>query len=164
MSTALEILGRPPITYTSAAKKNENILNELAYVSETKRLYDDLWKRRDAIQGVVRHHLRLGPQHTCVVLPPSKWMRGSFNVCVPVQVTTANSSKMVLMRCPMPHKLAESRYPGTVDEKLGCEVGAYVWMQHHCSAIRIPFLYGFGFSDSRHVRDFSLRNMVSVRC
>jgi hypothetical protein len=51
----------------------------------------------------------------------------------------------------MPHKLAENRYPGTIDEKLGCEVGTYAWIQRTCPDIRIPFLYGFGFSNQRHV-------------
>lgn len=52
----------------------------------------------------------------------------------------------------MPHKLAENIYPGTIDEKLSCEVGAYCWMQEKCPDIRIPHLYGFGFSNNRHVR------------
>jgi hypothetical protein len=52
---------------------------------------------------------------------------------------------MLFFRCPMPYKLAEDAYPGTMDEKLGSEVGAYSWMQLKCSEIRIPHLYGFGF-------------------
>jgi len=31
--------------------------------------------------------------------------------------------KKLIFRCPMPHKLAEAKYPGTVDEKLSSEVG-----------------------------------------
>jgi hypothetical protein len=27
----------------------------------------------------------------------------------------------------------------------------YAWMQHQCPDVRIPHLYGFGFSDHRHV-------------
>ncbi|OBT57788.1 hypothetical protein VE04_01636 [Pseudogymnoascus sp. 24MN13] len=50
----------------------------------------------------------------------------------------------------MPHKLAEVKYPGTVDEKLSSEVGTYAWIQHQCPDIRIPHLYGFGFFDHRH--------------
>jgi len=49
------------------------------------------------------------------------------------------------------HKLAEAKYPGTVDEKLSSEVGGHAWMQHRCLDIRIPHLYGFYFSDHRHV-------------
>ncbi|KAH8723918.1 hypothetical protein GQ44DRAFT_740665 [Phaeosphaeriaceae sp. PMI808] len=54
------------------------------------------------------------------------------------------------MRCPIPHKLAEARYPGTVDEKLSCEVGTYAWMQENSPNVPIPHLFGFGFSDGRH--------------
>jgi len=50
----------------------------------------------------------------------------------------------------MPHKLAEAKHPGTIDEKLSSEVGAYVWMQEFCPDIPIPHLYGFGFSDNKH--------------
>ncbi|KAH8593060.1 hypothetical protein B0O99DRAFT_715281 [Bisporella sp. PMI_857] len=41
-------------------------------------------------------------------------------------------------------------YPGTVDEKLSSEAGTYVWMQDRCPDVRIPQLYGFGFSDRRY--------------
>ena len=51
----------------------------------------------------------------------------------------------------MPHKLVEARYPRTVDEELGCEVGAHVWMEEHCPDIHVPHLFGFGFSDGHHV-------------
>ncbi|PNY27307.1 Aminoglycoside phosphotransferase [Tolypocladium capitatum] len=40
----------------------------------------------------------------------------------------------------MPHKLAEHRYPGTIDEK----------MQEYCADIRILSLYAFGFRDGSH--------------
>jgi hypothetical protein len=57
-----------------------------------------------------------------------------------------------MLRCALPYKLAEHRYPGIVDEKTACEVGAYVWMQEKCPDIPIPRLHGFGFSDYRRVR------------
>jgi len=40
----------------------------------------------------------------------------------------------------MPHKLAEAKDPGTVDEKLSSEVETYAWMQHQRPDIRIPYL------------------------
>ena len=51
----------------------------------------------------------------------------------------------------MPHKLAKARHPGTINEKVGCEVGAHVWMEEFCPEVRIPHLFGFGFSDGRLV-------------
>ena len=34
--------------------------------------------------------------------------------------------RKLVLRCPMAHKFSENRYPGTVDEKLRCEVGTYI--------------------------------------
>jgi hypothetical protein len=83
---------------------------------------------------------------------------------VEVKETSGSVSRKVLMRCPMPHKLAEARYPGTGDEKLGCEVGTYAWMQDNCPLTRIPHLFGFGFSDDRHVSDphYPLRMLIKL--
>jgi hypothetical protein len=51
----------------------------------------------------------------------------------------------------MPHALAESAYPGTIDEKIGCEVATYAWIEDNCPTIPIPHLWGFTFSDGRTV-------------
>lgn len=50
-----------------------------------------------------------------------------------------------MLRCPLPSKLAEDRYPGTVEEKMRGEVAAYAFMQQYCPNIRVPQLYGFSF-------------------
>ena len=101
---------------------------------------------------IVKHHLGLGDQVTCIVAGQRRWIRGNFNVCVPIEVESPDSVQELILRCAMPHKLAEAHNPGSVDEKLGCEVGAYAWIQERCPEIRIPHLYGFGFLDRRHVR------------
>jgi hypothetical protein len=138
-------------TYDDAAEEDENIVQQLGYVPATEELYQSLWDRRETICALTKHHLGLGQRDCCVVLPCLEWIRGSFNVCIPVEVKTAEESKRFLLRCALPHKLAESKCPGTVDEKVGCEVGAYVWMQEKCPTVRIPFLYGFGFASNLHV-------------
>ncbi|UNI16386.1 hypothetical protein JDV02_002821 [Purpureocillium takamizusanense] len=43
---------------------------------------------------------------------------------------------------------AEPYYPGMVDENVRSEVGAYAWIEENCPTIRIPRLYGFGFSNN----------------
>lgn len=155
-----ELLDRGPITYESASKKERNVINQLADVPATKDLYQKLWECRDTICALVRHHLNLRRSDTCEVLPSHTWIRGSFNVCIPVEVASGSICRKFILRCPMPHKLAEKRYPGTVDEKLSCEVGTYAWMQSACIDIRIPFLYGFGFSNQRHVGNASSRSQI----
>lgn len=151
MPAALELDNGKHITYELALKKDVNIINEATYPGARRQLFQKLWDQRAAIQALVRHHLRLRDQDACIVKPESQWIRGSFNVCIPVEVRSASFNKDLIFRCPMPHKLAEAKHPGTIDEKLSCEVGAYVWMQDQCPDIPVPYLYGFGFSDNRHV-------------
>ena len=156
-----ELLDRDPITYSSASNKDRNIINQLAYVPATKILYQKLWECRDTIRALIRYHLHLSHSDACEVLPSHEWIRGSFNVCIPVKVRSGSSYRKFILRCPMPHKLAENRYPGTVDEKLGCEVGTYAWVQSACPDIRIPFLHGFGLSNQRHVSNILSLPLIS---
>lgn len=148
--TALPLL-KGSITYADAVDEDDNIIQQLRYPLATEQLYERLWDRRETICALTKHHVGLGQRDSCVVSPCSEWLRGSFNVCIPVQVKTGDSSKRLLLRCALPHKLAESQYSGTIDEKVGCEIGAYAWMQEYCPDIRIAFLYGFGFTDNLHV-------------
>jgi hypothetical protein len=155
MPGTLKLLNRHPITYESAAKHEDNVINQLAYVAQTNNLYEYLWEQRGSIEALTPHHLGLASKDTCLVFDRCTWIRGGFNVCIPIEVKETSNSvfRKVLMRCPMPHKLAEARYPGTGDEKISWEVGTYAWMQDNCPHIRIPHLFGFGFSfsDHRHV-------------
>jgi hypothetical protein len=148
----LELLGRFPITYESALKTDANMIHEAGYVTATKALYVALWKARPTLEALTRHHLSLSSRAICTVARPIDWIRGDFNVCIPVEVQSTGSCRKFMIRCAMPHKLAEAKHPGTVNEKVACEVGMYVWMQEKCRDIPIPRLYGFGFSDHRHVR------------
>ncbi|KAH6883891.1 hypothetical protein B0T10DRAFT_518425 [Thelonectria olida] len=162
MPDRLPVYGRPPITYLSAARKNYNALNELDYVPAIKKQYADLWAQRGSIEALIRHHLGLGNQDACTVLDVRLWKQGAFNVCVLVEVTSGNSTTKLIFRCPKPHRLV-----GIVDEKLSSEVGSYVWMQEKCSDVRIPHLFGFGFSDGRHFthvthRPFYIRILHSM--
>lgn len=150
-----DLPGRVPITYSSAEDKEDNILHQLKFAAATKQLCNSLWESRDTICALVRHHLRLSSSDACIVSPMAKWIPGGFNVCIPIGVGSQGRNRLFMFRCPMPHKLAESKYPGTVDEKLGSEVGTYAWMQDKCPDVRIPFLYGFGFSDQCHVSNIS---------
>lgn len=152
LEPTLELLGRPPITYESALNTDKNTIHEAGYVAATSALYQTLWRGRPAIEALTRHHLGLGARDLCIVARPHQWIRGGFNVCIPVEVQSPSLSRKLILRCAMPHKLAEAGSPGTVDEKVACEVGTYAWMQASCTEIPIPRLYGFGFSDHRHVR------------
>ncbi len=148
----LELLNQHPITYREALDTDKNIIHEARHVAATKALYQKLWKERGTIRALTKHHLGLDDRHTCTVADPRRWIRGGFNVCIPVEVQSPGSCRKFVLRCAMPHRLAEAENPGSIDEKMGCEVGTYAWMQAKCPDIRIPHLYGFGFFDHRHVR------------
>lgn len=153
MPPTLAFHNRGPMTYKSATNKEANIIHQLAYLPAATRLRQETWELRDQVETLTRCHLGLGSGYVCSMLDQSTWIQGSFNICVPIEVKLGNNScTKVIFRCPMPHKLAEGVYASTVDEKLRCEVGAYTWMQERCGDVRIPHLYGFGFSDGRHVR------------
>lgn len=74
----------------------------------------------------------------CRALPPESWIQGGFNLCILIEVDSGGLTRRLVFRCPMPHKLAEHRYPGTIDEKVSCEVAKYVWMQEYYANIRLP--------------------------
>ena len=136
----------------SAAEEESNFLLSVRHQSAAESLRHRLWDQREPIAALVRHHLRLHRDDVCRVLPPESWIQGGFNLCILVEVDSGSLTRRLVFRCPMPHKLAEHQYPGTIDEKVSCEVATYVWMQEYCADIRIPKLYAFGFGDGSHVR------------
>ncbi|KAG7109913.1 hypothetical protein HYQ44_020319 [Verticillium longisporum] len=151
MPPTIEILGQGPITIESALNEEKNLINWASYGPATNNLYQEIWEQRDSVAALVKHHMALRRQDKCIVLPPHNWIRGSFNVCIFVEVNSSGVRRKVVFRCPLPHKLAEARYPGSIDEKSSCEAGAYVWVEENCPEIRSPHLFGFGFMDGRHV-------------
>jgi hypothetical protein len=154
MPVALDLLHRQ-IEFQSAVDHESNILKKLTYVPETRKVYAYLFEHTSDIQTLTAHHLGVDPAR-CVVSHWEQWIRGGFNVCIPVVVESEDGqpNRTVLMRCPMAYRLGED--VGGVDEKIGCEVATYAWMQDHCPDIKIPDLLGFGFPDGRVVSSAEL--------
>ncbi|KAL2068344.1 hypothetical protein VTL71DRAFT_16442 [Oculimacula yallundae] len=151
-ATTIRQLNGPPLTCSEALNADSNFILEAKYVPETEAFYNKLWAERNTMDFIIRHHLGLSEKVICTIAEQHEWMRGFFNVCVPIEVQYPDSTKTkkLILRCAMPHKLAEAHNPGSVDEKMGCEVGAYAWIQERCPEIRVPHLYGFAFSNQRH--------------
>lgn len=140
---ALHIRGnRHPVTVDDARDSEKDYIMLWKHGEEMIKLYKQVYKHRDQIKALTRHHLQLRKE-TITIAPMKEWTHGTFNLCIPIEVKYSHACRKFMFRCPMPHKLA-----GTVNEKMGCELGAYVWMQEKCPDIRIPYLYGFGFSGS----------------
>ncbi|KAM4060067.1 hypothetical protein HRG_014179 [Hirsutella rhossiliensis] len=156
MTTTLNLPNRHPIAYESAQRKDFDVIRRIAHAAETDNFRNVLQQHEKDIIAVTKHHLRLGPSDTCQVQP--QWITGGFNVCIPIQVSGSFNERL-LLRCPLPHMHAEPYYPGTVDENMRGEVGAYAWMQESCPDIRIPRLYGFGFSDNT---DFTQESRLRI--
>ncbi|ODA76920.1 hypothetical protein RJ55_07436 [Drechmeria coniospora] len=140
---ALNLPNRHPITFESATRKDFNVIKRVELASETHRFCQALRRHENDMVAVAKHHLRLSHRDTCEV--QEEWITGGFNVCIPIRVT-GSLHRRLLLRCPLPHMHAEPYYPGTVDENVRSEIGAYMWMQEHCPDIRTPHLYGFGLS------------------
>ncbi|OAX81433.1 hypothetical protein ACJ72_04226 [Emergomyces africanus] len=132
------------ITYSAAAKDPFDMLHALSYYPQTVRFFTHLRKNLALIQEITAHHLGASPE-ACHVCPEVKdWRWGSFNVCIPITITT--TQKRVLIRFPIPHCVGEAFWPGNADEKLRCEAGTYAWLQENCPSVPIPKLFGFALS------------------
>ncbi|CAM1502555.1 Fc.00g045390.m01.CDS01 [Cosmosporella sp. VM-42] len=158
------LLGSKLRSLESAAEEESNVLLSVQHQSAAESLRHRLWDQREPIAALVRHHLRLRRDDVCRVLPPDSWIQGGFNLCILVEVDSSGLTRRLVFRCPMPHKLAENQYPGTIDEKVSCEVATYVWMQEYCAGIRIPDLYAFGFGDGSHFTHAKQRPFYSRIC
>ncbi|EPE05909.1 phosphotransferase enzyme family protein [Ophiostoma piceae UAMH 11346] len=156
-------------TLESALETEASFLVSVDDTKSLTALLAALWDKRDAIAATAKSHLGLGWRDDCRVMPMDAWVCGGFNTCVLVEVhrgskaigssqshaSTPLSISQYVFRVCMPHKLAESQYPGTIDEKMRCEVAAYAWIEEHCAEIRTPELIGFGFTSGprfTHVR------------
>ncbi|KAG6006790.1 hypothetical protein E4U21_006681 [Claviceps maximensis] len=156
MTSTIRLLDHEPVTFEKARAKNFNVIRRHNHVALAQDLYISLWSQRDAIACIVRAQLRLGNEANCLVALPREWIRGKFNVCIPVEVTSRQFNGKLIVRCPLSFALAETTYPGTIEEKLRGEVGAYAWMQQNCADIRIPHLYGFSISGHHFVHEAQL--------
>jgi hypothetical protein len=65
---------------------------------------DDLQSQIPNICGIVSHHLSLSRSQQCEVSDRSDWLYGSFNTCIPVNITNWRKQRL-LLRCPLPYIL-----------------------------------------------------------
>jgi hypothetical protein len=149
--SVIELL-RGPITLSTAKEKSFNVIHASQYPRQKHAFYERVQAQRDTIRAVVAHHLGIAPEE-CVVSPQEYWRHGSFNLCVPISVSTSDPSmpKFVMIRLPLPYRIGEARHPGNADEKLRCEAAAYAWIQRFCPSVPIPQLYGVGLSTGQRV-------------
>jgi len=144
---ALSISNGGTFTLKAAQKNERNILSRLKRSDCTLKLFQILWRDRRRIEAITAHHLgRIDPS-ACAVQDTVTWLKGQFNICLPVRVHESDGAmSKVMFRCPLPHNVGERSSPGAVDEEMRAEVGAYAWIEEHCPEIPAPRLHGFAFS------------------
>ncbi|OBT48362.1 hypothetical protein VE00_01149 [Pseudogymnoascus sp. WSF 3629] len=148
-------LPREDITYSVAQDREVNVLHQLEYCDKKDRFFDCLYGKRNLMQAVVAHHLSLQLPDACNIADMSEWLHGSFNVCVPVTISTWQG-KRALLRFPLPYRVRDSFQPGNGNEKIRCEAGTYAWLDENCPEVPIPQLYGFALSTEKQ-HDSSLQ-------
>ncbi|KAH7304981.1 hypothetical protein B0I35DRAFT_146589 [Stachybotrys elegans] len=98
----LELEDGTLITYTDAQNLDEDIVTKLRCATLRKELYDSLVRQQDAAFSLVRHHLNLGDDDKCTVLPQETWIAGSFNVCIPIRTVSGMGHCRLTLRCCLP--------------------------------------------------------------
>ncbi|PLB50327.1 hypothetical protein P170DRAFT_454881 [Aspergillus steynii IBT 23096] len=141
------------ITYSAAQECERNVLHELGYWDQETNYLSYLYQNRDSIRSIVARHLGLNSPDKCHIAEPEQWMRGSFNICIPVDADGQGPKPgiQMIIRFPLPYRVGEVPCPGNADEKIFCEAGTYVWLQANCPDVAIPHLYGFGLATGRTV-------------
>ncbi|EAS32274.3 uncharacterized protein CIMG_03298 [Coccidioides immitis RS] len=135
------------ITYSAAKELETNVLHSLGFLDQQNKYFEDLPWKSHVIEAVVAHHLNL-VSTGCHVADPKEWLSGTFNVCIPIYVDNKQDPSF-LLRLPLPHRVGENVNPGNADEKILCEVGTYIWLQHNCPEVHTPRLHGYGLSNGQ---------------
>ncbi|CRK42141.1 hypothetical protein BN1708_008672 [Verticillium longisporum] len=149
---------------SSAADIETNLVLYLQHERAAADFQNHLWNQRTQLALLVRNALHLRPEDYCEICSRQSWIQGGFNVCVMVAVKSSGRSTTYVLRCPFPHRVAESQYPGTMDEKLRCEVATYIWIEEHCRDIPIPKLHAFGFTDGRQFTQHDQASLLARFC
>lgn len=152
------------IDFDEAIQEEQNTLHRLTYWQKRSDFTLYLDQHRINIEALVSSHLGL-KRGKCQLTQPENWIYGSFNACLPVNISRRNKrDKRVIIRFPLPYKTGELEYPGNADEKLRCEAATYVWIEENCPNVPIPRLWGFGFADGHSVSDYqNSKSLVLIR-
>lgn len=133
-------------SYEDVKDDESNVLHKLTFWRERCKFFAHLHRNQTTVQATTARHLGVSVQ-ICRVAEPEAWLYGSFNLCIPVSITS-QPTKRVVVRFPLPYKVGGLE---NADEKLRCEAATYIWHQDNCPSVPIPRLHGFGFSSGQKV-------------
>ncbi len=175
-TAAFEVDGKI-IGYEEAIDWEDDFLQKKNKHDKNLAFLRGLHSKAASLKQLVAFHLKVDPRR--IECDVSNALQGGFNTALAVQIRSVPEHKGarrrdvgkhawpqegddVIIRFPTPANCGEDVYPGSILEKMRCEVAMYMWIQRHCPDIRIPFLYGFGYPDGRHVRFFSFLLFVKL--
>lgn len=143
------------LTYSAAKRLETNVIHSLRYYNLKAAFYTKLAEKEHLIQAAAAHHLGLSLS-ACQVSKQEKWIHGSYNLCVPINILAHrhHAGRRVIMRFPLAYRVGEDFRPGNADEKLRSEAGTYAWLQENCPTVPIPKLYGFALTTGQSVGGF----------
>ncbi|OAA62718.1 hypothetical protein SPI_04258 [Niveomyces insectorum RCEF 264] len=136
--------GSTAYTFQEALETDTVVQDRSQQIKDVQAFQASLVRQASVLEARVAFHLGVDARQC--VLEPDQRKQGSFHTVLPVSV---GPDRRVVVRVPVPAKIAESRYPGSVGHKMSSEVATYVWMQENCPSVRIPRLYGFALPDRR---------------
>jgi len=117
-------------------EEDDNMLVKLQQEPLRQAFSDDLESQIPNICGIVSHHLSLRRSQQCEVSDRSNWLYGSFNTCIPINITNWRKQRL-LLRCPLPYMLGGL---DGLDEKIRCEAATFTWILENCPRVPIPHL------------------------
>ena len=118
------------VTLSQALGDEDNMLFRLEYRQKRFDFYVRVHTHREEFQAIIARHLGLRSRDSCELSEVKQWKHGSFNLCIPGSTSDggAYAGKRVLLRLPLPYKIAETLFPRNADEKIRTEAATYIWM------------------------------------
>ena len=129
----------------SVLEDESDILHRLTYVEKWRDFQDQIEKNEGKILELVAHHIgvEIGDCRLS-----GEWLRGGFNLCIPVTVECRQCRyRSLIFRIPLHFKLGEALFPGNVDEKIKTEAATYIYVRKHFPDVPILELLGFGLTN-----------------
>ncbi len=129
----------------SVLEDESDMLHRLTYVEKWTHFQKEIEQNENTILEIVAQHIGVNIED-CQL--SGEWVRGGFNLCIPVIVKCDRyRHQRLIFRIPLHFKLGEALFPGNVDEKIKTEAATYIFMRQHCPDVPILELLGFGLTN-----------------
>ncbi|MCJ1476754.1 hypothetical protein MMC13_005423 [Lambiella insularis] len=129
----------------SVLDDESDMLRRLTYVEKWAQFQREIEQNEEKILKLVAQHIGVDVGNCRL---SEEWLRGGFNLCIPVVVRgSQHPYQRLIFRVPLHFKLGEALIPGNVDEKIKTEAATYIFMRKQCPDVPILELLGFGLTN-----------------